>query len=661
MVLATNLDSGFYNLAPTYPSGFNAALSFVTPFTHRTNISYAELLMELYKWLREQHLPELDKVLDEWKKQYQIDFNGLKQDIINTKNNWQELFDEFIQNITNEIAILNDEAISSLLKDLNSLTHKELAKHESYINVLSYGLVGDGVTDNTEKLQYMIEENGVGAKYYVPHGEFLVNGNVYLRKEYANDIGFIGNGTSSMFRKKSGSTNASVFVPLAGTNTGYSSGVLNMSFESVSFRGDFTTNTAICAVAGNRPGNISFTNCDFIEAVISGHAVDAMGVDGLTFDNCRFYGAKPPAGREYTEAIQIDASLRSGASFIIPDGEYFDGIGARNIRVERCEFLPITVAGVKYPAPTPLGSHTWVDGKPHRNVVFNDNIVDDVVDSTSGGGFPGVLHFYGVLGVTVKRNKYKNSNSPFVRVVRGTQSYTPESSDMVTPISGTSNFPVNMEDMYVEDNEFENITHPTAQIIWIYGNATDRVKNINVRNNKFINCMKNTRVNMIQVTYGDDNIEISGNKAESCDGVLAYSANCETLVFDNNKTDGGMFEPARFDNMRDVYVRNNVFGEHTAQFLIRGYRVASLSNNTVHSSGEWSALRLENGTSTPELAQVNSNVVRHIGSEPWSANPGIFITEGVKRGVAVGNIGDNFTIPIYAPDSVEKFANIGTV
>lgn len=179
--------NGFYDLTPIYPPSFvGRNLSFVTGFTHRTNITYLELLMELYKWLRDTHIPEIDKILEDFRDKYENDFKNLKDDIDGTKIKWQELFDNFIANVKVEIAELNDSAMASLINNKLSLTTKALEeKYATIIDMnsavnngdLSFKMSYDMKQDNPEKAECAhilvrdIESSGLNIKHLLSNDD----------------------------------------------------------------------------------------------------------------------------------------------------------------------------------------------------------------------------------------------------------------------------------------------------------------------------------------------------------------------------------------------------------------------------------------------------------------------------------------------------------
>jgi hypothetical protein len=123
------------------------------------------------------------------------------------------------------------------------------------------------------------------------------------------------------------------------------------------------------------------------------------GCSDVSITNCWFFGQKITSQREYAEAIQIDHSIGEGNGLIDHPSSY-DGLPCRNITVENCKFLPLTVDGITYPAPNPIGSHSRVVGKVFTNIKFKGNTVQDGMIIPSDSLFAhGWLHFYHIDGL----------------------------------------------------------------------------------------------------------------------------------------------------------------------------------------------------------------------------------------------------------------------
>lgn len=85
------------------------------------------------------------------------------------------------------------QAETDIINIQNQLQHIK----QTYYNILSYGAVGDGVTDCTQAIQNAIDDISTsdgGGKIYFPTGEYLVTNTIYLK----SNVSLIGDGDSSI-------------------------------------------------------------------------------------------------------------------------------------------------------------------------------------------------------------------------------------------------------------------------------------------------------------------------------------------------------------------------------------------------------------------------------------------------------------------------------
>ena len=411
--MATNPFNGFYELAPEYPRGFNSSLSFITPFTHRTNISYAELLFELYKWLREKHLPELDKILKDWQDQYQIDFENLKDDIDSAKDEWENLFNQFMADVVSQLEALNDQAVANLVNNELSLLKQALnanflQKDELFINVSDY-VTPDGVSDNTQGIQNAF--NAVSDKAAIVVFEpknYVINGTGILPK---TGVTILGN--HATLNKRTPGTVYAFFASKSDGATGYGSGINGLHVTDLIFKGEFTnspdTGRRGCAFALHHAKNVLVDSCQFIEMAGRGHVFDLNGCDGVVIRNSLFEGFQVEDGKQESECIQLDQSKNGSLSSADTPGSY-DGLMTRNVLIDNCKFVSLVKNGVMYFAPNPLGSHTIRQGKWYENIIFSNNEIynpqRDWDSEISSSSYTGTISLIGVRNVKILNNTW---------------------------------------------------------------------------------------------------------------------------------------------------------------------------------------------------------------------------------------------------------------
>lgn len=106
----------------------NLPLTQITPFTYRDGLTFLQILNEFERWLRE-IVPEIDGILEGWTEKYLADHEELKNEIIETKNQWQQLFDDFMADIVLQLEGLNDQAVANLVNDEASKIREALNDH----------------------------------------------------------------------------------------------------------------------------------------------------------------------------------------------------------------------------------------------------------------------------------------------------------------------------------------------------------------------------------------------------------------------------------------------------------------------------------------------------------------------------------------------------
>lgn len=108
-------------------------LNNITPFTRVDGWSFLEVLEGLRNYIVNIFRPEIDenfelieKQMNEWFIAYQKDHADLLEQILSAKNEWQDFFDQFIIDVINQLAGLNDKSVAQLILDTSSETRKAL-------------------------------------------------------------------------------------------------------------------------------------------------------------------------------------------------------------------------------------------------------------------------------------------------------------------------------------------------------------------------------------------------------------------------------------------------------------------------------------------------------------------------------------------------------
>ena len=369
----------------------------------------------------------------------------------------------------------------------------KVGKGDLMVNVLDYLAVADatdaGGTDNTAAFQAAMDaawNGGKGGTLLIPPGAYHLFGYVILR----SNVRIIGYGATIRKYGLSGSTYIT-FHAISGGPKGYGSSARNVTFEGLTFRGRF-----VGAGSGNgvsvtlhHAQDVTFRKCTWTETVISGHAIDLMGCNGVLVDDCSFSGFNPATNREYVEAIQIDYSMADGGGYDAPAS--FDGLPTINVTVQNSKFLPQTVGVTPYPAPNPLGSHSRVDGSWFDNIKFLNNYVEGGADtSTITDGFAvltrGWIHFFCARNIEIRGNRFVNASGRAVRVIGAypISTGTSMANVAVAGAASVSMTPMPIMNILIENNTFEGFTNDADEsLINLRGTTSQNGRNVRISGN----------------------------------------------------------------------------------------------------------------------------------------------------------------------------------
>ena len=105
---------------PTTPLGSG------TPLTYREGITVLGLIEALKLWIEGTVASELHAAVEKAIEEFTAGLRNAENTIIQSKTEWQELFDDFMLNIANELEALNDEALQNLINNHTSKTYVAL-------------------------------------------------------------------------------------------------------------------------------------------------------------------------------------------------------------------------------------------------------------------------------------------------------------------------------------------------------------------------------------------------------------------------------------------------------------------------------------------------------------------------------------------------------
>ncbi|MEV8182944.1 glycosyl hydrolase family 28-related protein [Specibacter sp. NPDC078692] len=511
---------------------------------------------------------------------------------------------------------------------------KPVGKGELAFNVRDYGAKGDSATDETAAVQAAMNAIKVagGGVLWFPNGEYVIHGNVIL----CDNVSITG-AKGAVIRKTTGSINYAVFVGLAGANLGYGGGVKNVSLTGLTFRGNLGAGVSISAMTLHRASDVYVSNCRFLETSQNGHVFDPLGCDNIFIERSEFRGVKLVTNRSYVEAIQLDSSVKYGfgAHDSLKAGEVFDGTATRNVTVRACTFGSITVGGIKYLAQPPLGSHSWVEGNYYTNIVFEDNDVSEVQETTADS-YPGILHFVAAKQVYIRNNRIDGSgiSNHFVRTISHATGTLLADINLDAPELKPIPAYTPTSDLYVEGNEVRNCTG--VQVIYMYGISGKSLTNVNIKNNTLINCQVGMGSNYIAHFAFVDGPVIAGNQSRGCGGGFVFLNNCNTSSVSNNTSDkNGWYAVTTGGTNQGIEIVNNTFKAQAQQIVLSGCTNPVVLGNRVELTVGKSAIVISGTPAIPGVVSVQGNTV---SCTTTSTEGGIGIAAGYTKGIVLGNI-----------------------
>uniref|UniRef100_A0AAU8BE05 Tail spike protein n=1 Tax=Bacillus phage Adastra TaxID=3143958 RepID=A0AAU8BE05_9CAUD len=516
------------------------------------------------------------------------------------------------------------------------------------VSVTSMGAKGDGVTDDTQAfidaLQYLKSIGGgileVPAKEtsYVMDGHAVLVDNVTIRSDGA------------VIEKTTSSTAYYTFISLGGTKKGYGAGASNVVFDGLTFKGSFSKGKSI-SITLHHSKDVVFRNCKFVETVFGGHTIDLGGCQNVTVDNCEFLGFKQEVGREYAEAIQIDHSTAEGNTGM-DDLSGYDGLPSINVTVKNCKFLPITVGGVTYPAPNPLGSHSRVDGQYLRNIAFKNNVVQDGApypsDSGSSVYASGWLHFHCAEDIHIEDNEFINTTGSQSRAIGIWGASTGILMSDVGVVSPTySNItPVITHDVSIKGNTFRGFKAEASGVGIVSVAGVDAnskqyfSSNISIEDNNFIDCFtaSTTNDNTSSDCISLDKVKVSNISRNYASSVrrLVYATNSLMIKISHNQMTGAYFVPISANTSTDVEANFNQVDDSIGGFYFRAINGVNIVGNTIRNGKGTTGYAASVAFNGCSLIQSRGNILP--GPVDTSTDTGISLYGSCSKGVIKDNL-----------------------
>lgn len=278
------------------------------------------------------------------------------------------------------------------------------------VNVIDFGADPTGVEDSSSAVQEALDGvSGSGGTVVFPPGRYLVRGVVYMSSNT------IVEGVGATLLKDQPSASP-LFAALA------EGGVKeNIVIRDLIFEGDLPLR-GVNAFWGHKTRNVLISNIVINGCITNGHGVDLQGCQGVVIENSVFRGSSAEESRGFTEAIQLDYSVRSGAPAPAPN-EVFDGTPTSDVVVQGCRFEGWN----GFRAPRGVGSHSAVQGKQISDITIRDNYFEKPNIRTTGY-LRGVLNFIAVENITITGNRFNlegDTNAPQIIKFHDAHEWTP--------------------------------------------------------------------------------------------------------------------------------------------------------------------------------------------------------------------------------------------
>lgn len=344
--------------------------------------------------------------------------NDLYQQLISALNKYYDETNEIVTDLMNNVNFVKDElvttnsnvtvnrtSIENILTELETIRNNiqtnanNINHHQNEINDLNTLIASLNTQINNIDNKYVIYKNNIS----------IVTNDSELRSALANNIRIIFIKATEVFKPTepylipentkiigidypsfdcsySSSLN-NVFRNKLNGDEGEYNGSTNISIEGLSFIGNNMTKTLTC-IAFAHSNNIKIKNCKF-DGFNNWHNIEINGsknviIEGNIFTNFGQNSSNP------TEVIQLDLPTNNSS---FPWNCKYDNTPCNNIIIKNNEFTNIaTSTGA-------IGQHTYVEGKKHKNILIENNKLNNVDN---------FLYLLGVENLKVIKNYGEN-------------------------------------------------------------------------------------------------------------------------------------------------------------------------------------------------------------------------------------------------------------
>lgn len=457
---------------------------------------------------------------------------------------------------------------------LTKVTYSMIAG--SPINVIDYGVVGDGSTDDTTTLQAAITA-GAGGAVYLPEGTYLISDDVVV----SSNTTLIGEGNTII---KCATADKSFLSAANATNIVIS----NIQFQQT------TTGTVayVAGVALDTCTRVTVENCNFVGMQWAG--VWLKDSSYCTVNNNRFTA--------FTGTVQdsADICVYRNSSYNVISNNYCFGGNYHGILVQDpyATSLPLknVVSGNRVGQHKAYGIGVYQPNSVNTYTQVVDNFIENILGSVLGNSSGAGIYVVGAGGVVVSGNTIRNCCQQ-----TNNRTLTPGAIGINGINVGIA--PVVIDGNNIADTNYYdgiNVSSSTAgavvtnnQITINNGNTTGIAIYVNGSNNTIVDGNSITQNNFV----GGD-----------CVSVYANDTSIRNITITNNNIVGGNYSQIKISRNSSPYtttgvvISNNILtGASSSSIPIRiGYALECLvTGNSVRADTQ------------PALYQNDSQVVRY--------------------------------------------------
>jgi len=139
-------------------------LNNIQPFTYRDQTSHMAMLEKLRVYINDVLRPEFNDEMQRIIDKFQEGLTNAENTVTNSLADWTARFDQFMEDVTAEIALLNDEAVKDLLNDALSETGVAIRQLFGWeFNIRHYGAVGDNTANDVAAIRAALAAAGTAA------------------------------------------------------------------------------------------------------------------------------------------------------------------------------------------------------------------------------------------------------------------------------------------------------------------------------------------------------------------------------------------------------------------------------------------------------------------------------------------------------------------